>query len=145
MDSLTKIALAKSATKYADGESLQPGTYQIDEIITVRLSGEIKKSPDQEYTPTTSIPLKTALALALQMSGVTRERSKAILIDAMASALTLGESGDAGIASWLDDVDAALEHVQSVTEALPKKTRAGAVKANIFLEDLSERENQKAA
>lgn len=84
------------------------------------------KKPDTEKTPTVSIPLKATLALAMQKAGVQRDNIARILMEAMTEALALGEQGEARIADQLADVDAAMERVSAITEALPKTKVSGA-------------------
>ena len=131
MNAVTAIALSKAAADAAKGASLTPGEYAIDDIFTVRIVGTVRKGEDVEYTPTTSIPLKEALALALHYAGCTRDRAQQVIVKAMTAALN-GEAES--IKDALPDVDAAMEYVQGITEALPKKTRAGAVTAKLSLQ-----------
>lgn len=127
MNAIETVALNKAASKLEG--SVPVGKHEVDFTVTVAVKGTINKSPDTQYTPTADIPLKEALALALRYCGVTREAAKVILVKAMTEAL----NGNGEFGEFLPEIDAALAHVQSITEALPKKTRNGAVRTNLVL------------
>ena len=76
--------------------------------------------------PTVDIPLIPALALTLQFAGVTRERAKAILTEAMHDAFFIDEKKASDcIKERIDDVKGAIGHAQDILGNLPKKTRKG--------------------
>lgn len=124
------LALQKAVAEATKDMTLAPGSYQVDASFNVSIVGTMKKGNDVDYTPTVTIPLKQALALALHYAGCTRQNAQNIIIQAMTAALN-GE--DVSIADALPDVDAAMKHVQEITEALPKKTRSGALTSKLVL------------
>jgi hypothetical protein len=133
------IALAKSTEKIAKQCKLTQGTYQVDTYVTVRLTGEVKKSADSYRTPTASIPLKATLALVLQYAGVTRERAAEILIQAMTAALEAGTDAAGEVNNYLADVDAAEARVQAITASLPKVPVSGQTRCDVEIEFIEAR------
>jgi hypothetical protein len=127
------VALAKSATKQIADVNLAPGLYAVDEVLTIRLRGTVKKAADTSYTPTADIPLLPTLALLLERAGFTRDASKALLVDCMTVALTTGDDATGAIGERLRDVEAAMASVREMTAALPKKTRSGATTCQVEL------------
>ena len=69
---------------------LAPGSYAVDETVTVRIVGTVNRAEDYETTPTVNLLNKDTLALILEKSGITREASKAILIEALTAGLVAG-------------------------------------------------------
>lgn len=136
MQDVVKIALAKQLGKETKNLKLDPGQYDVDETITVRINGTVKKAEDNEYTPTVDVPLKATLALVLQKAGFQRENAKRILVEAMTEALELDTQAGPVIEERLADIDAAMAHVQEVTDDLPKKTRTGATTIKLTLEQV---------
>lgn len=128
MQDAVVIALAKTLEKQAKPIKLAPGDHQIDETVTLRITGRVRKGEDNEFTPTVEIPMLATMALLLEKSGFQRERSKALLIEAMQEALdaqVVGNEKSAIIAERVNDIQTAMEHVQEITAALPKKMRSG--------------------
>jgi len=134
MNDIETVALTKALSKL-EVEKIPAGKHKIDLTVTLRLTGSLTKKEDQDFTPTVSIPLKQALALVLHYAGVTREAAKSILVQAMTESLN-GENTSIG--DYLQDIDAAMAHVQSVTEALPQQTRSGATLTNLNLVEVEE-------
>lgn len=133
LNDLTKVALAKLLEKDTKGVVIAPGVHNVDETVVIKLQGTITKGAPVNYTPTVDIPMLTTLALVLEKSGFQRERSKALLVEAMTEALALGEQGSEHVAERVKDIEAAMGHVREVTEALPKKTKQGATKVEVAL------------
>lgn len=132
MDKLILLGLSKAIEKLAKSEeareAVSPGAYTIDQEVVVHLKGSLKVGEDSEYTPTTSIPYKTAFALFLRYSGVTREAGMAALVQAMTDAIQLGAEGEesAELVAAMADIAEAEATVQKGLDALPKKTKQGA-------------------
>jgi hypothetical protein len=133
LNDLAKVALAKLMEKDTKGVVLAPGVHNVDETVVIKLQGTITKGAQVTYTPTVDIPMLTTLALVLEKSGFQRERSKALLVEAMTEALTIGDKGSEHVAERVKDIEAAMGHVREVTEALPKKTKQGATKVEVEL------------
>jgi hypothetical protein len=125
------VALNSVVAKLAKSNGpIAPGSYSVDETVTIRLAGTVEKLEDEVYTPTVDIPLKRAMALLLARMGVQREAGKAALVAAMSEALTTSKGSDEAIDEYIADVDSAMNHVQSVTAALPPKVRTGKTKVD---------------
>jgi hypothetical protein len=133
LNDLAKVALAKLMEKDTKGVVLAPGVHNVDETVVIKLQGTITKGAQVTYTPTVDIPMLTTLALVLEKSGFQRERSKALLVEAMTEALTIGDKGSEHVAERVKDIEAAMGHVREVTDALPKKTKQGATKVEVEL------------
>lgn len=84
-------ALAKTLDKQARDlrENLLPGEYPVDEKVTLDVHGTVKVFEDHPYKPTTSIPLKVALALFIRYSGATGPNALHALMRAMREALEI--------------------------------------------------------
>lgn len=125
------VKKAASATR----ARLPAGEYQVDETVTLSLSGEVKVSEDEDYVPTVAIPLKVAFALFVHHSGVTGDHALAALEKAMVEALAIAQlrgkaqkEAEAAIRE-IAVLDEAESKVRSTLDALPAKTRQGKVRA----------------
>lgn len=136
MDSLIAKAIEKSAAKTAKKLDLKEGVYDVDETMTIRVTGQIKKGKDEDYTPTADIPVKATLALLLEKSGITRDAATNLLVESMTEALEAGEKAEGAVQERLNDIDEAMERVQSATAKLPDKTRKGKTTCKVSLEVL---------
>ena len=134
MNDILLAALTSCFTKMAKAAGpIQPGLHQVDETITVRVKGEVLKSDDETYVPTIAIPVKAVMATLLPRLGATREAAMNTLIAAMTEAVNLDKLGDETLKARMKDVDAAFEHVQTVLDALPSKTRTGKTNVDVTL------------
>lgn len=124
-------------SKFISGEDtdLQPGDYEVDTEVTLRIQGSVKKAEPGFYTPTSSIPLKTVLALVLERAGFQRENLKNLLVEVCSEALTQGKQVEERLKDRLKDMDAAMAHVQSILGKLPPQERQGATKVSNFSVD----------
>jgi len=119
--------LAKEPT--VKGFSLEPGRYEVDTVITLKVTGQVLKSEDGEYTPTADIPLVPTLALLLQRAGITREASEALIIECATAALEAGDEVKGEMEDRIKDAKETLAALQArLSVKLPKKTRKGATK-----------------
>jgi hypothetical protein len=140
MDKLILLGLAKAIEKLAKTEeareAVKPGAYNLDQEVVIHLSGSLKVGEDSEYTPTTSIPYKTAMALFLRYSGVTRDAAMNALVKAMTDAIKLGAEGEesAELVAAMADIAEAEATVQKGLDALPNKTKLGAVTQKLQVE-----------
>lgn len=138
MNSASVVALASAVKdakfKAARGE-LAPGCYDVDTIVHIR--GTVEVQPDYQAAPTASIPLKATLALVLRYAGITGEKAKELLTQAMTEALQSGKSGEDAI---LDACPVLCEVMRSVEKtllaSLPKVDRKGALKTAIHVIEL---------
>ena len=123
-------ALIAAAVKHLNGVlkdlgKVEPGVHDVDGQVVVSVRGTVSKSEDVEYVPTADIPLLATLALVLEKSGFQRERSKALLVEAMTEALVAKATASSAVAARVKDIEEAMEHVRSVAESLPCKVRTG--------------------
>jgi len=128
---LAKVATAQLLAKDSEvaGFALEPGRYEFDGTITLKITGEVLRSKDGEYTPTADIPLVPTLALLLQRAGVTREASEALIIECATEALEAGTEVTGEMAKRIQDAKETLAALRARLSArLPKKTRKGATK-----------------
>lgn len=143
MRRVIEIALGEALgklSKAAKPRLAQGSSEDIDEVVVLRVKGQVKKGEDNEYTPTVDIPLKTAFALLLEKAGYGREdqRQNAIdlLVESMTEALTADADKDEALQARMFDIDKAMDRVKQATAALPKKTRNGTVTVKVVVEEL---------
>ena len=96
----------------------------------------MKKGEDTLYTPTPELLTLSSLAILLEKSGFTRERSSQLLIESMKEAHELGKNPSEAINERINDVNAAIARVREITAAMPKKTRSGRTTVNATVEVL---------
>jgi hypothetical protein len=138
MEKLTALAVEKTVAKLAKGIELGQGVHEVDEVVTLRITGTVDKRADETFTPTADIPLKAALALVLEKSGVTRDAAARILVEAMTEALESGKDASEEIKGRLNDIDTAMDRVRDAASALPSKTRKGKTLVKCEVEVLEE-------
>jgi poly(A) polymerase Pap1 len=136
MNNLVKLAIAKSLEKATKEFKAAQGTHNIDTTIMLRVKGTVTKGADTEYKPTVDIPLLPTLALVLEKAGFMREKAKELLIEAMTEALELSAKGEKFVEERVKNIEEAMEHVQEVTEALPKKKKSGSTKVEVTVEEI---------
>lgn len=117
-----------------DLPDLVPGNYDIDETLTIHVSGSVKRAEDGKYTPTTSIPVKATLALVLHLAGFQRERAMELLVEAMTKALAESKQATPEIEALLADVETANKRVLASIAKLPKAPRKGATTVDTTVE-----------
>ena len=122
MNAILATAVEKLVGKLKTPVSI--GTHQVDEYITLRVVGEVKKFADETYIPTASVPLKPALAILLHLMGFQREKGAEILVKAMTMALTSGTDSTAEIEAYMTDIDACMKKVETMAAALPPAIRS---------------------
>ena len=123
IDPVLAVAVEKLVGKHK--AALPVGTHQVEEYITLHISGEVKKFADESYVPTASVPLKPALAILLHLMGFQREKAADILVKAMSMALANGTDATAEIEGYMADIDACMEKVESLAAKLPPAIRSG--------------------
>ena len=121
--------LAQKGDKAARAQ-VAAGEYTV-EPFTVVVGGTLTVAEDASYTPTTSIPLLATMVVALHRAGVQREGIAAAIIDAAVAASANGGKVEAELADTFAYVESQVERLKRVlSDKLPKKTRAGAVKVD---------------
>ena len=131
---MTNAALLTAIAKSIELSPLPVGRHEVKGQVTFQVDGVVIKGADVEYTPTVDIPMLATLALVLEKSGITREHSKKLLVEAMQEAIVLNQKGSETVAERLKDIETAMVEVREVTAALPKKTRSGATKVQAKVE-----------
>lgn len=136
MDNLLKLAIANHFGKDTKEFKATPGVHNVDQVVTLRIKGQVTKLADTTYTPTVDIPMLPTLALVLEKAGFQRELAKTLLIAAMTEALEVGAKGAETVAERVKDIETAMEHVREVTSKLPKKSKSGATTVKISIEEV---------
>jgi len=132
------LAVAKTvATEIKSLGNLPAGEYSVDGSATFDLSACVVKSEDEQYRPTTHIPLIPTLVLFSRYAGITRGAALTHLRQAMTDCLNNPELDKAGLLS-VSDVDGIMaEIVADTLNAMPEKTRTGKTKINELNVDIS--------
>ena len=139
MNDILLTAMAALLSKMAKSAGpLDPGSYVVDETVTLRLCGTVDKGDDEIYTPTVDIPLLAVLALFIdglrgRVQTIQVETIMEILTDAMVAAIAADVKGDKEIAARIRDINTAMERVREMTAALPQKTRTGKTRVDATL------------
>lgn len=135
MDDLLLTTLNACFSKLCKaGNPILPGSYNIDETITLRVAGTVDKGEDEAYTPTISVPVKALAATLLPRLGATREAAIATLVEAITEALNSGKKADETLRDRMKDADAAFDMVnQRVLATLPPSTRTGKTRVDATL------------
>lgn len=138
MNSVVMTAIASSISKMVKSlPSLPIGRHQIDETVTIRVTGEVLKCDDEQYTPTVHIPVKAVLAYLLPSLGATREAQQRKLLEACKAALAADVKMEETITSLVKNVDEAFKIVQNeVTGMLPDEVREGKVIVKCKVEEV---------
>lgn len=125
MDTLIATAVRFAFDKFLKkAQPLQPGSYHVDETLTIRVIGDVNKIADEEYTPTVSIPYKKAFEMFLARMGIQREAAMEALVQSMTDAVNGVCPADIGMDDYIN-VDDVEKIVQEGLAAMPKKTRTG--------------------
>ena len=121
----TLIALSNLLAKAAKEVELAPGSYHVNEKITINLDASISKLEAELYIPTVSVPWKKVVALMLKRAGATRKALKDLLQSCVMQAVA--ESSDLRelIASEIEEIETWESQVQEISGAGGSKKRAG--------------------
>lgn len=104
---------------------LPAGEYTVDEVVSLRIAGTIVKKEDEEYVPTTSVPLLATLEFLIPHLGATREIALEKMRAAMEAALLAGVKGETTMPKS-KDVEAAKKLIEKkYLGTLPPATRSG--------------------
>ena len=139
MNDVVLTALASALGKMAKASgNMAAGVYTVDSTITLRVKGDVKKSCDEDYTPTIAMPLKAIMATLIPRLGATREAAMKVLVEAMTEAIEGEKQGDSTLKARMKDVDSAFETVAAVLDQLPSKSRTGKTVCDVVLEEIGE-------
>lgn len=139
MNEILLTALSAMLAKMAKAAGpLDPGSYTVDETVTLRVAGTVDKGDDESYVPTVDVPLLATLALFIdglrgKVQTIQVETIMETLTEAMTAAITADVKASPELAARIKDIDAAMAKVRSMTAALPQKTRTGKTRVDATL------------
>ena len=138
MNAILMTAIGSAVSKIAKSLPCLPvGRHLVDEVVTIRVQGEVLKCEDEEYVPTAHIPVKSVLAYLLPSLGATREAKQKKLLEACKAALAADVQMEETIKNLIKNVDSAFKIVQDeVTSKLPKQTKDGKVIVKCSVEEV---------
>jgi hypothetical protein len=127
---LIAAAIAKHYSKVAADlrDSLEPGTYEVDEEVTLTAKGWVTVGEDTTKASTSSIPLLPALALVVKRLGAQRERALTLLREVVTEAMEMDESARAHLLEETGVGDAMELVKREVVAKLPRTPVRGSVK-----------------
>ena len=131
------IALSETLKKEAkkNRPKVHAGVYQISGRIELGIKGEIEVLPDEQYVPTTSIPLIATIALFAEKAGITRESTKRLFIEALKEAQQTKVQAEGPIAERCRDIEAGIKFVKGITGSMELENRIGKVISKCVLLD----------
>ena len=119
--------------------SLVPvGKHEIDEQVTLRITGTLTKAPDTTFVPQTSVPLKQTLAIVMERLGLAKEEASELVLGAMLEAIECADRLSPEVQQRITQIEAAEAVAKSAVGKLPSKPRAGAVTCKVKVECLEE-------
>lgn len=130
MDPVLIAALSKSladASKQTR-DTVPVGEHNLDEVVTLHVTGAVSVSADTEKAPTSSIPMLPTLALLLKRMGVQREKAMTMIFEVMKEALELGKDATAELLAETGVAEAEEALKEQVIARLPKTPVKGQVR-----------------
>lgn len=134
MNALVAHAVSSFFSKWIKQNPVPVGDHFVDEVITLHVTGVVKKLEDEEFPPTIKIAQKAVLAFLLPSLGATREIQIEKLREACKKAILCNGMVEDELKKLMKDVESAFALVESeVISHLPLETRAGKtiVKCNV--------------
>lgn len=108
--------------------NLAPGTHDVDEVLTVRISGTVERQADQMVACTCSLPTIPVIALFWEKCGVTRDKALAMLREAVLEAMADNANKGERIEARIKDVETAVQAVkEELIAKLPRTKRSGRI------------------
>jgi len=129
--------IKKQITKTKAKDLIKPGNYQINRTIVFQVKGNVRKGEETEFTPTVAIPIKAAMALLLEKSGITREHSSRLLVEAMTEAINLGKQGEDFVKEKINVIEEAEKKVKETIDALPKAKKKGITTVSATVDEVA--------
>jgi hypothetical protein len=113
----TLIALSNLLAKAAKEVELAPGSYHVNEKVSIDVDASISKLEAELYIPTVSVPWKKVVALMLKRAGATRKALKDLLQSCVMQAVA--ESSDLSelIAAEIEEIETWEAEVQEISVA----------------------------
>jgi hypothetical protein len=121
----TLIALSNLLAKAAKEVELAPGSYSVNETISIDLVATISKLEAELFIGTIMMPWKKAIALALSRAGATRQAMTDLFKSCVIQAATEGSSVSDLIASEIEEIEMWEAEVQAIAAAAGLRKRAG--------------------
>jgi hypothetical protein len=121
----TLIALSNLVSKAAKEVELAPGSYSVNETISIDLVATISKLEAELFIGTIMMPWKKAIALALSRAGATRQAMTDLFKSCVVQAATEGSNISDLIASEIEEIEMWEAEVQAIATAAGMKKRAG--------------------
>jgi len=121
----TLIALSNLLAKAAKEVELAPGSYSVNETISIDLVATISKLEAELFIGTIMMPWKKAIALAISRAGATRQAMTDLFKSCVIQAATEGSSVSDLIASEIEEIEMWEAEVQAIAAAAGLKKRAG--------------------
>ena len=122
MNDLETVAIAKAikaAVLKAARNNLQPGQDQAVDV-TINIQGIVNVGENYWRTPTASIPLLDALALAIHDAGITGQAAVNAIMRGMTRALVMDESAKEILSGMRENLAAAEAKIRLGLAALPQ-------------------------
>lgn len=111
-----------------ESADLTVGHHNFDEVLLIRLKGNVEKHEDQLVSPTVSIPLVSTLALFWDKAGLNRDQALTLLREAITEAMDDKVNEDAAIQQRIEDVQEAIAAVRTeLIDQLPRMKRSGRI------------------
>lgn len=137
MDNVIAALLAKEYSSCS--KQVDPGIYEVDEVVTLRIVGTAEKKEPEMVRPSHRIPFTTVMALLMEKAGVTRDAASRMLREALTEAMT-GSAEDRveALESRIKDAEKAAAAVKDqVLSQLPKVPKSGKFLTDVFIEEVA--------
>lgn len=123
----TLIALSNLLAKAAKEVELAPGSYSVNEKVSIDVVATISKLEAELFIGTIMMPWKKAIALALSRAGATRQAMTDLFKSCVVQAATDTEGSSVSdlIASEIEEIEMWEAEVQAIAAAAGLKKRAG--------------------
>ena len=126
-DQLLPLVLSKKLGK--DKVKLEKGKYHLKGYATIEIDVEVNKGEDENYQPTSKLPIKEVLATLVKKFKITQGQLEELIVEAYTNARNDGVS----IKEELEFTEHTLNKVNKVLGKLPSETREGKTLMNGFV------------
>jgi hypothetical protein len=124
------VILSKASAKEAKSATPAAGLYTVDPF-TVTLGGELLVSEDEQYIPTTSVPLLATMVVALHRAGFQRDGIRDLIIQSAKDAMNKGNAVGDEMETTVAYMKTELKDLQlALASGLPSKSRKGKARLN---------------
>jgi hypothetical protein len=105
--------------------TLDEGTFEVNENISIQLIGTLKKGKTYESAPTVNIPFKTVLALMIEKSGAMKKKLIKMFTECATEAILNKESLEEKFQERFIDYEEATGLIKQSLKSLPKIKKNG--------------------